>query len=62
MPRGYGFVSNDIDALLRACERFLADRDLRRRSVGAGREHALRRYGLKRFIDDWDGVLEEVTA
>jgi glycosyl transferase family 1 len=62
VPRGCGFVSNDVDALLRACERFLHDRDLAVETGRRGREHALRRYGLKRFIDDWDGVLEEVTA
>ena len=31
------------------------------RTGTAAREAALRRYGLSRFLDDWEQVLEEVT-
>jgi hypothetical protein len=62
VPRGCGFVSNDVDALLRACRTFLADRQLAAAVGRRGREQALYRYGLKRFLDDWDRLFEEVTA
>jgi glycosyltransferase involved in cell wall biosynthesis len=55
-------VSNDVDALLRACRTFLADRQLAAAVGRRGREQALYRYGLKRFLDDWDRLFEEVTA
>ena len=62
VPRGCGFISSDIDDLTRAC-RVLIDEPHLAAAVGRrGRNHALRRYGLKRFLNDWDLVFEEVTA
>ena len=39
----------------------LADRDLARAQGEVGRRHALERFGLARFLADWDRLLEEVA-
>jgi hypothetical protein len=62
VPRGYGFASTDVDELTRACRVLLAEPGLAKAVGRRAREHALRRYGLKRFLDDWDRAFEEVTA
>jgi hypothetical protein len=59
--RDCGSVSNDPDALVCACRALLADHDLAREIGRRGRARALRRYGLRRFLDDWDRAFEEVT-
>ncbi|MDQ1380434.1 MAG: hypothetical protein QOJ71_1153 [Actinomycetota bacterium] len=62
VPRGTGFISTDVEELTRACRFLLAERDLAEAVGRRGREHVLRRYGLKRFLSDWDRAFEEVTA
>jgi glycosyltransferase involved in cell wall biosynthesis len=61
VPEGAGVVSNRIDVLVEATQRFLADADLAQACGRAGREAALDRYGLARFLDDWNHLLEEVA-
>lgn len=41
---------------------FVADPDLARTVGSAAREHALNRFGLRRFLDDVDAVLHRVVA
>ncbi|MFF8593390.1 glycosyltransferase [Streptomyces sp. NPDC015220] len=61
VPPGAGVVSNRIDVLTDAVRDFVAD-PLYARSVGeAARAAALARYGLTRFLDDWERLLKEVT-
>jgi glycosyltransferase involved in cell wall biosynthesis len=61
VPPDAGVVSSDVDVLARAARELTADPE-RARAMGlAGRRHALRRFGLRRFLDDWDATLKEVT-
>jgi hypothetical protein len=62
VPAGCGVISTNVDRLLAATRALLADPDGARALGAAGRSFALERYGLKRFLDDWDRLLEEVTA
>jgi len=61
VPPGTGVLSCDPDELVDAARRWLAEPDEAREIGLAAREHALARYGLKRFLDDWDRILEGVT-
>jgi hypothetical protein len=61
VPPEAGFVSSDPTVLAMIARRWLTDRD-EARQVGLGaREHALRRFGLPRFLDDWDQLLKELA-
>ncbi|AXE89594.1 glycosyltransferase [Streptomyces sp. Go-475] len=61
VPAGAGVVSNRIEELTDAVRDFLAD-PLHARMVGEGaRAAALARYGLSRFLDDWERLLKEVA-
>ena len=44
-----------------AVREFLHDEDAARLAGKAARAAALERYGLARFLRDWDALLEEVT-
>jgi hypothetical protein len=61
VPPGAGVRSTRLDTLTAAVRRFLADPDLAAATGRAAREAALARYGLQRFLDDWDRLLKEVT-
>jgi hypothetical protein len=61
VPPGAGVLSCDPEELVAVARRWLADPDEAREIGLAAREHALARYGLKRFLDDWDRILEGVT-
>jgi len=58
VPPGAGVVTADLDELASAVRAFLQDPDLARESGHRAREAALSRYGLTRFLADWDSVLE----
>jgi hypothetical protein len=59
---GTGILTADPDELITATRRLL-DRPEEARELGRrGREVALERYGLKRFLRDWDQVLERYAA
>jgi hypothetical protein len=61
VPEGAGVVSNRMDVLTEAVRDFVAD-PVHARLVGEGaRAAALARYGLSRFLDDWERLLKEVT-
>lgn len=61
VPPQAGVVSTRID-VLRGALRTLVDDPEQARAMGkAGRAHALERYGLARFLADWDALLAEVA-
>ncbi|SDQ04055.1 glycosyltransferase [Quadrisphaera sp. DSM 44207] len=62
VPAAAGLVSNDVDALVATARRWMADPAEARERGLAGREHALVRFGLGRFLADWDAVLHEVAS
>jgi hypothetical protein len=62
VPPEAGVVSNDFDALEAALRRFVADPAEARARGAAARRAALQRYGLARFLHDWNRLLEEVVA
>jgi glycosyltransferase involved in cell wall biosynthesis len=61
VPPGCGVVSNDVSVLTAAAARLLADPDEGAELGAVARAHVLDRYGLDRFLDDWDRLLPEVT-
>jgi hypothetical protein len=61
VPVAAGFVSNRIDRLQEGICRLAVDLELAHTMGDAARQSALRRYGLRRFLDDWDRLLEEVA-
>jgi glycosyltransferase involved in cell wall biosynthesis len=61
VPAGAGLVSPDVDALARSARALVADPGLAREQGEVARAHALERYGLERFLGDWDRLLEEVA-
>ncbi|WP_109774170.1 glycosyltransferase [Quadrisphaera granulorum] len=62
VPPEAGFLSTDPAALERTAQRWLADPAEARERGLAAREHALRRFGLARFLADWDDVLDDITG
>jgi glycosyltransferase involved in cell wall biosynthesis len=61
VPAGAGVVSNRIEVLRAAVRRFLDEPGEAADAGRAARESALGRYGLHRFLQDWDQVLREVA-
>ncbi|MFE1198959.1 glycosyltransferase [Streptomyces olivaceoviridis] len=61
IPEGAGVVSNRLDVLEDAVRAFLADPGLARRTGAAARAAAQGRYGERRFLDDWERLIKEVT-
>jgi hypothetical protein len=61
VPADAGVRSTRLDTLTEAVRRYLVDPDLAAGAGRAAREAVLARYGLSRFLDDWDRLLKEVT-
>ena len=62
VPPGAGMVSTDVDELAAALRELVHD-PVRAREAGlVARASALQRFGLKRFLDDWDALLERVAG
>lgn len=62
VPDGAGVLATRVDTLVDAA-RWLIDEPDQARLLGArAREVALARYGLDRFLADWDHLLEEETC
>lgn len=61
VPAGAGVVSNRPDVLAAALARLVSDGEEAAGRGRAARQAALARYGLKRFLEDWDRLLEEVV-
>jgi hypothetical protein len=56
------FLSNDPHRLARALRTLVHDRDAAATAGRTVRQHALARFGLGRFLDDWARTLKEVAA
>jgi hypothetical protein len=61
VPAEAGVLSTRPERLWAAVREFLHDEDAARLAGKAARAAALERYGLDRFLRDWEGLLEEVT-
>ncbi|GDY51103.1 hypothetical protein SVIO_017260 [Streptomyces violaceusniger] len=61
VPAGAGVLSTRPDVLARAARRYLRDPDAAAEDGARARRAALDAYGLKRFLDDWERLMEEVT-
>ena len=61
VPPEAGVVSTDVEVLAEALARIVRDPDEARERGRAARAAALRRYGLERFLADWDRVLASVV-
>ena len=62
VPPAAGTVSTDVEALGAALAELMADPDRAREQGLAARAAARERYGLERFLSDWDEVLGETAA
>jgi glycosyltransferase involved in cell wall biosynthesis len=62
VPPDAGVISTRVDALADAARRLVADPEQARLMGKAARAAATARYGLERFLGDWDALLEEVGA
>ncbi|MCO5993717.1 glycosyltransferase [Actinoallomurus rhizosphaericola] len=61
VPREAGIISTRPDRLREGLRRLLADREEAAQLGKAARAAALERYGLGRFLADWEEILAEVT-
>jgi hypothetical protein len=62
VPAAAGVVSADVGELRQALRTLVAEPELAREMGRAARTTALERYGLKRFLDDWDALIERVAG
>jgi len=62
VPPEAGVVSTQVEVLADAARRLVADPEQARLMGKAARAAATARYGLGRFLADWDALLEEVRG
>jgi hypothetical protein len=62
VPPQAGVISTKVEALTQAIQEFMSDPDRALRAGRAARAAALARYGLRRFLEDWNALLGEVAA
>ncbi|WP_113702895.1 glycosyltransferase [Nonomuraea lactucae] len=60
VPPEAGVISTRVEVLARALKEFAADPERAARAGKAARAAALSRYGLDRFLADWDRLLAEL--
>jgi hypothetical protein len=61
VPPDAGVVATDVERLVEALRRLVADPREARERGRAAREAVLARYGLRRFLDDWNRVIEDMA-
>jgi hypothetical protein len=61
VPPAAGVVSTDVDRLVAGARTLLADPGAARAAGQVARAAALERFGLERFLGDWDTLLKEVS-
>ncbi|OBG23379.1 glycosyl transferase [Mycolicibacterium celeriflavum] len=59
LPPEAGVVSADVDTLTRALESFIADGAAASAAGKAARDFAKARFGLERFLAEWDDLVDE---
>ncbi|MDQ2865238.1 MAG: glycosyltransferase [Candidatus Eremiobacteraeota bacterium] len=57
-----GIVSTDVDALVEASRQLLNDPVRCTELGGRARAYACERFGLERFLRDWDSLIEEMVS
>jgi glycosyltransferase involved in cell wall biosynthesis len=62
VPASAGVVSTRVQTLSDGLRELIADPERARERGEAARRTALERYGLERFLADWEALLEEVAA
>ncbi|GGT46115.1 glycosyltransferase [Streptomyces purpureus] len=62
VPAGTGVLSTRPEVLARAMRRYLHEPEAAAEDGARGREAAVERYGLKRFLDDWEELITEVRS
>jgi hypothetical protein len=61
VPAEAGVCTNRLEELAAGIRRLVDDRDGAAAMGAAGRAHALRRYGLDRFLADWETLLGRIV-
>jgi hypothetical protein len=61
IPTGAGWVTTRVERMAAIVESLIADPAAGRAAGEKARIAVLNRYGLARFLADWDGLLKEVT-
>jgi glycosyltransferase involved in cell wall biosynthesis len=61
VPPAAGVVAADIDRLVTGARALVADPDAARAAGQVARAAALERFGLDRFLADWNTLLKEVA-
>jgi hypothetical protein len=62
VPPGAGALSTRPDVLARAARRYLHEPEAAAADGARARQAALERYGLKRFLADWERLITEVCS
>jgi glycosyltransferase involved in cell wall biosynthesis len=62
VPRDAGVVSTNVDVLLEALREYVEDPARAKHDGATARAAARGRYGLERFLADWDRTLADVAA
>lgn len=62
VPHEAGFVTTRRDEIVPAVRHLMKDPDVAEEAGLIGRRHARRRYGLERFLEEWDDVLRWVAT
>jgi glycosyltransferase involved in cell wall biosynthesis len=62
VPPDAGVLATRVDTLVEAAQWLIDEPDAARRLGARARQVALARYGLDRFLADWDRLLEEETC
>ncbi|MEU5727071.1 glycosyltransferase, partial [Micromonospora sp. NPDC047738] len=62
VPPDAGVLSTRVDALVEAARWLAEDRDAAYRLGARAREVTKERFGLYRFLADWDRLMEEETC
>ncbi|MFF8606639.1 glycosyltransferase [Streptomyces sp. NPDC015346] len=62
VPAGTGTLSTRPEVLAEAARRYLAEPEAAAEDGARARQAALERYGVKRFLDDWEHLIAEVRS
>jgi glycosyltransferase involved in cell wall biosynthesis len=57
-----GFIHTDIDYLVEKMKLLISEPELARQIGANGRQIALKRFGIKRFTNDWEQLFREVVS